>query len=90
MIEEIQRGTFLAVFEFSPFGSLREYLTIYAGSYAGLSSEEDLQEGIPPVSSGSELSMDLNPSVLISFCKQIANDMAYIAQKKVVHRDLAI
>ncbi|CAG7734954.1 unnamed protein product, partial [Allacma fusca] len=90
VIERIQSGTFLAVFEFSPFGNLHDYLTKYAGNYVSPSSEEDLHERIPPVSAGSELNMNLNPSVLISFCKQIATAMAYIAQKKVVHRDLAI
>ncbi|CAG7716955.1 unnamed protein product, partial [Allacma fusca] len=61
-----------------------------AGNYVSGSSEEDYsQETIPPrVSVGTEPNMDLNQSVLISFCKQIATAMAYIAEKKVVHRDL--
>ncbi|CAG7725446.1 unnamed protein product, partial [Allacma fusca] len=38
---------------------------------------------------GSDSKMGLTQSVLISFCKQIATAMAYIAQKRVVYRDLS-
>ncbi|CAG7716618.1 unnamed protein product [Allacma fusca] len=91
LVERNQQRSFVAAFELSPFGNLSDYLKQNAGNYVSGSSEEDYsQETIPPrVSVGTEPNMDLNQSVLISFCKQIATAMAYIAEKKVVHRDLS-
>ncbi|CAG7731767.1 unnamed protein product [Allacma fusca] len=84
ILGEVQRKC-AAVTEFSPLGCLNSYLrssSFMDGDTAerALASErlyENASEGA------------LNKSTLISFSKQIANGMAYLAKKSVMHGDLA-
>ncbi|CAG7728821.1 unnamed protein product [Allacma fusca] len=88
VVDKIQKRICFAVFELSPHGNLNNYLKDYATNYAGSMSEKS-EKKIPVEIPDCEAHLVLNQSILTSFCNQIATGMAFLAEKKVIHGDLA-
>ncbi|CAG7722837.1 unnamed protein product, partial [Allacma fusca] len=84
-LEGIRHRVCLAAFELSSFGNLNFFLKEHDVD----DNSGDSKKKIPRASVENIPKMALKQSVLISFCKQIATAMAFIAEKKVVHRDLS-
>ncbi|CAG7734599.1 unnamed protein product [Allacma fusca] len=85
VLEGIQHRVCLAAFELSAFGNLNFFLKEHDVD----DNSGDSKKKIPRAGVENIPKMALKQSVLINFCKQIATAMAFIAEKKVVHRDLS-
>ncbi|CAG7729950.1 unnamed protein product, partial [Allacma fusca] len=84
VIEDLADGKCEAVIEFSPLGNLQNYLQKHSDQNDVGSSNLYLF-----LSDDMERMVTLQLSALLHFCKQIATGMQFLAQKNVIHGDLA-
>ncbi|CAG7712736.1 unnamed protein product [Allacma fusca] len=84
VIDELPKGKCEAVIEFSPLGNLQNYLRKHSNQNTVESSKVNRL-----LSEEMELQDTLQLPVLLHFCKQIASGMRFLAEKNVIHGDLA-
>ncbi|CAG7728155.1 unnamed protein product [Allacma fusca] len=80
VLDQIRERKCLAVIEFCPYHDLNFFLRQFSGNYSNLTGGKD---------DSSQSGLAIEPSVLNSFCRQIATGMKFLAQRKVIHGDLA-
>ncbi|CAG7826513.1 unnamed protein product, partial [Allacma fusca] len=85
VVDKIRERVCSAVIELSPFGDLQKYLRtnskIYTHDNNEVLSANSNVVGQPGI--------QLNYNILVSFCRQIAEGMEFLATKQVLHGDLA-